>query len=281
MMWTTSRTILPGLLLVTIITDVQSDSQVSQDPDLHITEDQDISLKCTHTISNYDLLVWYKQFPGLGLEICSYGVSSPTNLYSRYSMTMERSTLSTQLHIKNVKGEDTAVYYCAVSGSGWGKLIFGSGTQLQVNPQTDRTSPSVYQLTSYKPTESLPNTVCLVTDFPSPNKTLDVDKQEIELNDIAVLDKSSSDVWRYSAVIWDQDNPSKDLSCAVKYDGETVHPDTIIDETTDTCSSLSVTKRFHTNPSMNTLSTSVLGLRILTAKAVVFNLMINLRLWSS
>ncbi|XP_040272771.1 M1-specific T cell receptor alpha chain-like isoform X3 [Bufo bufo] len=241
---------------------------------------EDVNLSCDHAaITSSDYIHWYRVFPGQGPVFLISGFRD--NELEDYKITFGKDRKSSILSIRDVKPEDSAVYLCAQSCGSNEKRIFGRGTRLSVTPKTDRTSPSVYQLTSYKPTESLPNTVCLVTDFPSPNKTLDVDKQEIELNDIAVLDKSSSDVWRYSAVIWDQDNPSKDLSCAVKYDGETVHPDTIIDETTDTCSSLSVTKRFHTNPSMNTLSTSVLGLRILTAKAVVFNLMINLRLWSS
>ncbi|XP_040272772.1 M1-specific T cell receptor alpha chain-like isoform X4 [Bufo bufo] len=258
-------------------------SDIIQAPKLETLAGEDFSLRCDHaSLPTSDYILWYRLFPGEGPVFLLRGYSETESPDHKLRLTFNEGKKSSVLHIRDVKPEDSAVYLCAqIPYSNYNKYVFGAGTQLTIIPKTDRTSPSVYQLTSYKPTESLPNTVCLVTDFPSPNKTLDVDKQEIELNDIAVLDKSSSDVWRYSAVIWDQDNPSKDLSCAVKYDGETVHPDTIIDETTDTCSSLSVTKRFHTNPSMNTLSTSVLGLRILTAKAVVFNLMINLRLWSS
>ncbi|KAG8596313.1 hypothetical protein GDO81_001839, partial [Engystomops pustulosus] len=93
---------------------VESDPQVSQDPDLHITEDQDVTLRCTHKISNYNFLIWYKHIPGLGLEICAHGVDKANNRNPRYSMTIERSSLSTELHIQKVKGRDTAVYYCAL-----------------------------------------------------------------------------------------------------------------------------------------------------------------------
>ncbi|KAG9462467.1 hypothetical protein GDO78_014071 [Eleutherodactylus coqui] len=93
---------------------VQSDTQVSQDPDLHVIEDQDITLKCSHTIKNYRLLIWYKHIPGLGPEICAHGLDSAVNAHPRYSMTMNKSSFTTQLHIKNVRGEDAAVYYCAV-----------------------------------------------------------------------------------------------------------------------------------------------------------------------
>ncbi|KAG9461390.1 hypothetical protein GDO78_017036, partial [Eleutherodactylus coqui] len=94
---------------------VQSDTQVSQDPDLHAIEDQDITLKCNHTIKNYHLLIWYKHIPGLGPEICAHGVDSAVNAHPRYSMAMNKRSLTTQLHIKNVRGEDAAVYYCAVA----------------------------------------------------------------------------------------------------------------------------------------------------------------------
>ncbi|XP_073431576.1 T cell receptor alpha chain MC.7.G5-like [Dendrobates tinctorius] len=279
MMW--SRTTFPGLLLVTLIMDVQSDSQVSQDSDLFATENEDVTLKCAHKMPNYDILIWYKQIPGRGLEICAYGVSTVSNLIPRYSMTMDRAALTTELHITGVKGEDTQIYCCAMCGSSWGKLVFGSGTQLHVNPRTSRTIPSVYRLEADRPKEDLPSTVCLVTDFPKPDTTLTVDEKEIKLNETSVLDKSTSDVWRYSAVIWDNDNPSKDLSCKVTYDGKDVHSFTFSDEIATTCSSLTVHERFRTNPSMNMLSLSVLGLRMLTAKAVIFNLIITLRLWSS
>ncbi|CAJ0925113.1 unnamed protein product [Ranitomeya imitator] len=104
-MWRRSRTTLPGLLLITLIMDVQSDSQVSQDPDLLAIESEDVTLKCAHKISNYDLLIWYKHIPGRGLEICAHGVSTASNLIPRYSMTMDRAALTTQLHITGVTGE--------------------------------------------------------------------------------------------------------------------------------------------------------------------------------
>ncbi|KAG8596320.1 hypothetical protein GDO81_001846 [Engystomops pustulosus] len=115
MMWPPSRTILPGLLLVILITGVLSDTQGSQDPDVNATEDQDVTLKCTHKISNARLLIWYKHIPGLALEICVHGFTSTTSIQNpRYSMTVDKSSLSTELHIRKVKGGDTAVYYCAV-----------------------------------------------------------------------------------------------------------------------------------------------------------------------
>ncbi|CAJ0925126.1 unnamed protein product [Ranitomeya imitator] len=126
-MWRRSRATLPGLLLITLIMDVQSDSQVSQDPYLLATENKDVTLKCAHKMPNYDILIWYKHIPGRGLEVCAHGVSTVSNFIPRYSMTMDRAALTTELHITGVTGEDTAVYYCA--GRDTLTLTHGSSVQ--------------------------------------------------------------------------------------------------------------------------------------------------------
>ncbi|XP_069612099.1 uncharacterized protein [Ranitomeya imitator] len=145
---------------------------------------------------------------------------------------------------------------------------------------TSRTIPSVYRLEADKPNEDLPNTVCLVTDFPKPDTTLTVDEKEIRLNETSVLDKSISDVWRYSAVIWDNDNPSKDLACNVKYDGKDVPRENLIGDAPTTCETRMISENFKTDMSLNGLSFSVLGLRLLVIKGLIFNLISSAKLWS-
>lgn len=88
-----------------------------QFPYENAAEGQQITMNCNHTIKNYDFLGWYKQIPGLGLQLCAHGVSTVNNLIPRYLMTLDRSKLTTELHISNVQGDDTAVYYCAVRES--------------------------------------------------------------------------------------------------------------------------------------------------------------------
>ncbi|CAJ0924674.1 unnamed protein product [Ranitomeya imitator] len=130
----------------------------------------------------------------------------------------------------------------------WNWTAACSAEEIGTSEGTSRTIPSVYRLEADKPNEDLPNTVCLVTDFPKPDTTLTVDQKEIRLNETSVLDKSISDVWRYSAVIWDNDNPSKDLACNVKYDGKDVPQEKKIrEEAATTCSSLTVSERFGTS----------------------------------
>ncbi|CAI9570503.1 unnamed protein product [Staurois parvus] len=131
---------------------------------------------------------------------------------------------------------------------------------------------------SSKLVENLPNSVCLVTDFPSPNKTLTIDEKDINLNDKAVLDNSTTNVWRYSTVIWDN---KTDVTCNGRYDDQPFIAESNTDDTEETCTSISIDENFRTNPSLNTISLSVFGWRFFTAKAIICNLLITLRLWSS
>ncbi|XP_068097900.1 T cell receptor alpha chain MC.7.G5-like [Hyperolius riggenbachi] len=161
------------------------------------------------------------------------------------------------------------------------KVIFGSGTKLVIKPKTTQDITSVYKLESSKEVENIPNSVCLITDFPSPNKTLKVDGKDKDITGTAVLDKSEDGKWRYSTIVLGNKGQSDDLRCKVKYNDKDVEPETGTVETAETCDSTSSHQNFQTNPAINTLSQKALGLRILTAKFIVFNVIATLRLWSS
>ncbi|KAE8633695.1 hypothetical protein XENTR_v10002031, partial [Xenopus tropicalis] len=92
----------------------ESNSQVFQPPLMIAEEGQDITLRCNHSITNYQLLVWYKQLPGSSLEICASGVLQ-ANIICRVTMSIDKASLSTQLSISKVRVEESALYYCAVS----------------------------------------------------------------------------------------------------------------------------------------------------------------------
>ncbi|KAE8633696.1 hypothetical protein XENTR_v10002032, partial [Xenopus tropicalis] len=91
----------------------ESNSQVFQPPLMIAEEGQDITLRCNHSFTTYQLLVWYKQLPGLSLEICASGVLQATNI-CRVTMSIDKASLSTQLSISKVLVEESALYYCAV-----------------------------------------------------------------------------------------------------------------------------------------------------------------------
>ncbi|PIO40485.1 hypothetical protein AB205_0079820, partial [Aquarana catesbeiana] len=145
--------------------------------------------------------------------------------------------------------------------------------------ETQKEIPSVYKLKSSEFNQDLPNSVCLITDFPSPNKTLKIDEEDVNLNKVAVLDNSTNNVWRYSTVIWN--NKNEDVTCNGEYDSTHFTADSDTDDTEETCSSISIDENFRTNPSLNTMSLTVFGLRVLTAKAIILNFIIALRCWSS
>ncbi|XP_075067935.1 T cell receptor alpha chain MC.7.G5-like isoform X1 [Mixophyes fleayi] len=237
-------------------------------------------MSCEYTDSAFDNLQWFKQSPGESLVLLRIQLANENVTDNRYIFQLEKEKKSSHLSITKLEVRDSATYWCGFQAHGNNaKLIFGGGTRLIVQPKTDRDLPSVYQLKSSKTVSGLPDSVCLVTDIPSVEQKLILN--ETNISSEVVLDKSDTDVWRTSVVIWDYDNPSGTLPCKLHYGNIDVSPDSDTDESQNTCSSLSIDESFRTNPSMNTLSLTVLGLRVLTIKAIVFNVIITLRLWSS
>ncbi|OCU01449.1 hypothetical protein XELAEV_18007238mg [Xenopus laevis] len=89
-------------------------SQVFQTPLMIAEEGQDTTFRCNHSITTYNLLVWYKQLPGSSLEICASGILQDI-INGRFNMRIHKESLSTELSISKVRVEESALYYCAVS----------------------------------------------------------------------------------------------------------------------------------------------------------------------
>uniref|UniRef100_A0A8C5MBJ1 Immunoglobulin V-set domain-containing protein n=1 Tax=Leptobrachium leishanense TaxID=445787 RepID=A0A8C5MBJ1_9ANUR len=180
----------------------------------------------------------------------------------RLSFKYDRTTRQFPLNITNVKMTDAGTYYCKLHCVDNYKITFGRGTELIIQPNIPPTTePSVYRLEPEEIVAGLPSSVCLATDFQSPNGTIEghVTNEKKTQTLTLMLDSSSDHTWRYAAIFWD-DSLNVDETCKVKYDkGNLISEDERI----------------------NTVSLTVLGLRMLTAKAIVFNLIITLRLWSS
>ncbi|XP_066577245.1 T cell receptor alpha chain MC.7.G5 [Amia ocellicauda] len=144
------------------------------------------------------------------------------------------------------------------------KLTFGSGTRLAVQPKK-KSNPSVYILKANDGPAA-----CLVTDFSSYNTTVTINN--ITVNSEPTIIKNDD---TYSMVLIMGNTTDK---CAIP--STKLNKNLTSDTFTDTCvPDLNV--EFETDEKMNFLSLTVLGLRILFLKSIVFNVIMTLRVWMS
>uniref|UniRef100_H0XHR2 T cell receptor alpha constant n=1 Tax=Otolemur garnettii TaxID=30611 RepID=H0XHR2_OTOGA len=130
--------------------------------------------------------------------------------------------------------------------------------------------PAVYQLKSPK----LGNTsVCLFTDFPSNNTNSSNNEPDVFMSDKTVLDMRSTGSKSNGVLAWSQ---KAEFACA-----DTFMEDPFYSNSDVSCDAKSVVKSFETDMNLNAQNLFVIGLRILLLKAVGFNLLMTLRLWSS
>nr|NDP12809.1 immunoglobulin mu heavy chain [Bos taurus] len=108
---------------------------------------QTLSLTCT--VSGFSLssngVVWVRQAPGKSLEWVggiNNGGSTAYNpaLKSRLSITKDNSKSQVSLSVSSVTPEDTATYYCAHCGTGWGcdtrvEFVWGQGLLVTVSSE--------------------------------------------------------------------------------------------------------------------------------------------------
>ena len=82
------------------------------------SEEESVKFKCSYeTSSSNVLLYWYRQYPGQAPQYLLYkgarSYSSSKNIPNpRFDSTTSQT--STELHIKDLTLEDTALYYCAL-----------------------------------------------------------------------------------------------------------------------------------------------------------------------
>nr|ACI67224.1 T-cell receptor alpha chain V region CTL-L17 precursor [Salmo salar] len=207
-----------------------------------------ILLSCNYS-SAYNLL-WYKQSPGpapqyLLLIPHSTGTEyRDDSLDSRFSGKLNKEKTRVDLEISSAEVTDSALYYCALRPLGSYKIIFGTGTKVIVNSR-EKHEPSYYTLNSSN------TTACLATDFSAHKAN---SNSEVFNNTEATRVKGDS---YYSQVALEK-NCTKDGSekCEANW-------------------------YFDTDAKINFLSLTILGLRILFLKTIVFNVLMTLRLWMS
>nr|ACI68419.1 T-cell receptor alpha chain V region 2B4 precursor [Salmo salar] len=220
-------------------------------PEVNALQGTDITLSCNYK-GNVNNLQWYRHYPGSSPECLL--LILPTNKYvQNTSITTPRHTgrlneekTRVDLMISSVELEDSALYHCALPLAGSNnKLIFGSGVNAIVQSR-EKHEPSYYTLNSSN------TTACLATDFSAHKAN---SNSEVFNNTEATRVKGDS---YYSQVALEKNCTKEDGSekCEANW-------------------------YFDTDAKINFLSLTILGLRILFLKTIVFNVLMTLRLWMS
>uniref|UniRef100_A0A8B9GX13 Ig-like domain-containing protein n=1 Tax=Astyanax mexicanus TaxID=7994 RepID=A0A8B9GX13_ASTMX len=94
--------------------------QVTQTP-LHLIRNHDVSvtIECSHTVSGYNQINWYKQTNGEGLALIGYLYATGTpqiekDFQNKTGMSGNGGS-RVVLTIKDLSASDSAVYFCAAS----------------------------------------------------------------------------------------------------------------------------------------------------------------------
>uniref|UniRef100_A0A8B9BUG0 T-cell receptor alpha chain constant domain-containing protein n=1 Tax=Anser brachyrhynchus TaxID=132585 RepID=A0A8B9BUG0_9AVES len=157
--------------------------------------------------------------------------------------------------------------------SGYGKLTFGSGTRLSVQPNVVP-SPSVYRLTT-EDNEDLE--MCLITDYAPEN--LNVKSNAANSRTEAVVEVATSENKQeasYLTTYW----ANKDkMECDAEHErfGKLEGKDPESGASTVCVTGMS--PHFRTDENLNTLSFTQLGLKIILMKAVIFNVVMTILMW--
>lgn len=137
------------------------------------------SLKLSCAASGFSLssyaMTWVRQAPGKGLEWIGIIYPSDSTRYASWAkgkFIISTDSTTVYLQMSKVRSEDTALYYCARSGTPtWDYFnIWGQGTLVTVS-SAKTTPPSVYPLApgSAAQTNSMVTLGCLVKGyFPEP-----------------------------------------------------------------------------------------------------------------
>ncbi|XP_029324891.1 immunoglobulin kappa light chain-like [Mus caroli] len=250
--------------------------QVRQSPQsLTVWEGETAILNCSYENSNFDYFPWYQQFPGEG-PVFLIAIRSVSNKKEdgRFTIFFSKREKKLSLHIADSQPGDSATYFCAASAQragNTGKLIFGLGTTLQVQPDIQNPEPAVYQL---KDPRSRDSTLCLFTDFDSQINVPKTMESGTFITDKTVLDMKAMDSKSNGAIAW-SNQTSFTCQDAFKETNAT-YPSSDVP-----CDATLTEKSFETDMNLNFQNLSVMGLRILLLKVAGFNLLMTLRLWSS
>lgn len=257
-------------------------------------EGEEVTLECSYETSyGTYYLFWYKQLLSgeMVFLIRQPSFDSQNQRSGRCSVIFQKSLKSISLVISASQPEDSGKYFCAL----WefqeivatDKLIFGQGTQVTVEPKKQPPAkPSVFIM------KNGTNVACLVKDFypKDVNISLRSSKKIAEFDPAIAISPSG----KYSAVKLGQYGDSNSVTCSVQHNSETVHS-TDFEQYEDSVDNVKPTEpakndtqtlepchgprvMIHTKK-VNTMSLTVLGLRLLLAKTVAINFLLTAKLF--
>uniref|UniRef100_A0A803Y1W4 T cell receptor alpha constant n=1 Tax=Meleagris gallopavo TaxID=9103 RepID=A0A803Y1W4_MELGA len=157
------------------------------------------------------------------------------------------------------------------SSSNTGKLNFGSGTRLSVQPYITP-SPSVYRLTS-EDDKNLE--MCLITDY-SPEKLKSI-RSNVNKTETVVEVATSENKYEasYLSTYWAKKG---EMECGAMHEGLEVRSDDPEAGASTLCIT-GMSLHFKTDENLNTLTFSQLGLKIILMKAIIFNVLMTMLMW--
>ncbi|XP_078059098.1 T cell receptor alpha chain MC.7.G5-like [Mustelus asterias] len=280
--------------VVTVTAD--SSSLVSKNPPLQTSAaDDTVTLSCEYSGFCQYTVHWYSQPPGQALKYLlqthtSGGENKENAAGGRISASIDSAEKISWLKISKLELSDSAVYYCALKTR---KLIFGNGSRLIVKPKAK--DPKIPKLNIFYPpvppgtTDIDTAAVCLASDF-SP-KTIKLSLctgsgKEANVTRSSVLLESG--YYRSSGFLsFSQSEKSPNITCKAFHDNQNysvnIPPTAEIDEpkcpTSRNDSSTESSDTENDRLRVNFLSLTVMGLRLLFFKSIVFNVMMTARVW--
>nr|ACO13451.1 T-cell receptor alpha chain V region CTL-L17 precursor [Esox lucius] len=219
--------------------------------EVYVDEGSNVHLSCNYTSADY--LLWYKQPPGSAPQyllriLHSSGTEfRDDTLDLRFSGKQNEDKIRVDLEISSAEVTDSALYYCALrpDANNW-KVIFGAGTKMIIETK-DHSEPKYYNLNKEN------TNACLATEFSSHSAT-----------------NKTGLPWREAS----------------RVKGDSYYSQVALINNNETCENGSPSKNgdnwpLKTDRKTNFLSLTILGLRILFLKTIIFNVLMTLRVWMS